>query len=333
METKEYIPFRIINKHSKEYVHADNDGRGDLRLHNVINDNCQLFYLENVSNNFRIRNLNSGYFVHGDKEGTQFLRQFYVKNDVCQLFELQNDKFINKHSKEYMHADKDGRGDLRFHNVSNDICQRFYLEYHNYNDFNTSINKFVNNTQELDNHLIDLYKPNRICGINNKNWIDISNNNNRMKPIFAYLKYIEKKVIPEGTEREHEFKKIKGTVKTWSISVNITTSIGASFKFVEASTSISLGYDYSQQISESIEETWRDKVTGPATYYVYQPVIVFALDQPNGYNYNPFGTNLIHLAGNNPFTTTVDMKAVVPEEAEYIIAKNKHIWNITSIIL
>lgn len=333
MEIKEYIPFRIINKNSGYYVHANDEGKSGLRMFNVINDKCQLFYFEKVNDNFRIRNLNTGYFVHGDNDGTQFLRQFYALNNICQLFESQNDKFINKNSKEYMHADNDGRGNIRFHNVPNDTCQRFNLIYHNYDNFNTSINKFINNTQELDNHLIDLYKPNRYCGINDKNWTDINNNNNRMKPIFAYLKYIEKKVIPEGTEREHEFKKIKGTVKTWTISVNITHSVGVNIGYAQSNTSISLGFDYSQQISETIEESWKDKVTGPATYYVYQPVIVFALDQPNGYNDNPFGTKLFHLTRNNPFTTTVNIQGVEPLEAEFIISKNKNKWNISSIIL
>lgn len=333
MELKEYIPFRIINKHSGEYVHADDEGKGKLRLHNVFNDKCQLFYFEKVNNNFRIRNLNSGYFIHGDNDGRGILRQFYVKNDVCQLFELQNDKFINKHSKEYMHADNDGRGDLRLHNISNDVCQRFYLEYHNHDIFESSINKFINNTQELDNYLVDMYNPNRYCGIKDKNWTDINNNQNKIKPIFAYLNYIETYSIPEGTQEEYTFEKIKGTVKTWSISVNITHSVGANIGFAQSNTSISLGFDYSSQISETIRQSWVKTVTGPVTYYVYQPVIVFALDQPNGYNDNPFGTKLFHVTRDKPFTTTTNIQGVEPNEAEYVIYKNKHTWNISSIIL
>lgn len=333
MEVKEYIPFRIINKNSGYYVHSDDEGKKNIRMYNEINDKCQLFYFEKISNNLKIRNLNSGYFIHCDDDGKGNVRQYYESNSVCQLFELKNDKFININSKYYIHADNDGRANLRMYNFQNNICQDFNLIYHNYDSFETSINKFVNNTQELDNYLVDLYNPNRYCGINNKNWTEISNNKNRMKPIFAYLKYIEKKLIPEGTIEKYIFKKIKGTVKTWSISVNITQSVEASIGFVQSNTSISLGFDYSNQISETVEQTWEKTVTGPVTYYVYQPVVVYALDQPVGYDNNPFGTKLLHVTRDNPFTSTVNMLAVEPNEAEYIISKNKNKWDISSIIL
>jgi hypothetical protein len=333
MEIEEYIAFRLINKNSGYYVHSDDEGKGSIRLYNEINDKCQLFYFEKINNGIRIRNLNSGYFIHCDDNGKGNLRQYYELNNICQLFELQNDKFINKNSKYYIHGDNDGKGNLRMYNISNDICQRFNLIYHNFDKIDTSIKKYINNTQELDNYLVDLDNPNRYCGINNKNWTDISNNKNRMKPIFAYLKYVEKKLVPGGMEQTYEFKKIKGTVKTWSISVNITQSVEASIGFAQSNTSISLGFDYSKQISEQTEETWTQKVTGPVTYYVYQPVIVFALDQPNGYNSNSFGTKLFHLTRNNPFTSTTNIQGVESNEADYIIAKNKEKWTISSIIL
>lgn len=151
MEVKEYIPFRIINKNSGYYVHSDDEGKKNIRMYNEINDKCQLFYFEKISNNLKIRNLNSGYFIHCDDDGKGNVRQYYESNSVCQLFELKNDKFININSKYYIHADNDGRANLRMYNFQNNICQDFNLIYHNYDSFETSINKFVNNTQELDN--------------------------------------------------------------------------------------------------------------------------------------------------------------------------------------
>jgi hypothetical protein len=333
MELKEYIPFRLISKNSGYYVHSDDEGKGNIRLYNEINDKCQLFYFEKINNSFKIKNLNSGYFIHCDDDGKGNVRQYYVNNNICQLFKLQNDKIINDNSNYYMHADDEGKGNLRMYNKSHDICQKFNLIYHNYDQINTSINKFIINTQELDNYLVDLENPNTYCGINNKNWLDINNERYKMKPIFAYLKYIEKKLVPSGMEQTYTFKKIKGSVKTWSISINITQSIEASIGPVQSNTSISLGFDYSKQISEQTEETWEQKVKGPVTFYVYQPVIVFALDQPNCYSDKPFGTKLFHLTRNNPFTINTNVQCLESSEVDYIIAKNKDKWSISSILL
>lgn len=333
MSVEEYIPFRLINKNSKYYIHSDDNGKGNIRLYNEINDKCQLYYFEKINNNLIIRNLNSGYFIHCDNNGKGNVRQYYAFNKICQTFEFKNNKIINDNSKYYMHADDNGKSNLRMYNYSNDICQSFDLIYQdNFNKTNVIINKFVNNTQELDSYLTNLNNPNIFCGINNKNWVGISNGN-QMKPIFAYLKYIQTHSVPNGMQQSYTFKKIKGSVKSWKVSVMVTQSIGANIGNVQSYTSISLGFEYNKELSEQTEESWTQTVTGPITYYVFQPVIVYALNQNKGSDDNPFGTRLLHLTKDNAFITKKQIKGLEPNEADYIIIKNKQKWDIESIIL
>jgi hypothetical protein len=43
--------FRLINTYSNYYVHADDDGTGNLRMYNEQNDICQLvvFYVKTTT--------------------------------------------------------------------------------------------------------------------------------------------------------------------------------------------------------------------------------------------------------------------------------------------
>ncbi|CAG8670010.1 10243_t:CDS:1, partial [Ambispora leptoticha] len=318
-----YRPFRLININSGYFVHSDDEGRGNIRMLNSPNSKCQLFYAEpQDGSGYTLRNLNSGYYVHCDDEGRSNVRQLFSSNDKCQVFYFNNEgRFISRNSGYYIHADDEGRANLRMLRDLNNKCQVFRIEYDSeYPSLDdVTIKSFIKNTQELDDYLINQDTDNRYCGIKDKNWTYLDDGNIRMKPIFSYLKYINKTIIPEKFEQEHTFEKIKGTVKTWNVSVKITQSISANIGVVESNTSIELGFSYTSQISEQTREEWKQKVTGPVTYWTFQPVIVFALQAIKGSSENPAGTKLIHLTKDSPFLVTKYKKGVDPREADIIV--------------
>lgn len=193
-------------------------------------------------------------------------------------------------------------------------------------NLNTAISKICNTTQQIDNHLIS-QNPNIYCGISNKKWIDIGGGY-KIKPIFAYLRYIDKKTVPDKTERKYTFTKEKGIERSWGISVEISQKISAGFKLVESETEIKLGFNYNETLTEKTTETWEDVVRGPADFTVYQPCVVYAI-----FNENPYETRLIHLLRNNPFTTTSNVEVLTSSQVEWIITKNKNIWEIDALCI
>ena len=77
--------YRIVNDHTRYYVHADDDGKGNLRLLNTPNSKCQVFELEQEGDTFRLKNKHSGFYIHADHDGTGNLRMYNEINNVCQL--------------------------------------------------------------------------------------------------------------------------------------------------------------------------------------------------------------------------------------------------------
>lgn len=187
----------------------------------------------------------------------------------------------------------------------------------------TTINIVCCNNQEIEENLISL-NPKPYCRISDKKWTYIEDKM-KMKPIFAYLKYIGKNSIPDGVEQTHTFEKQKGIVKSWSINVGIRQKISANFLAVESETEISLGFNYGKKISEVTTETWQERVTGPAEFVVFQPVIIFAVHQES-----PKGTKLMHILKDSPLTLNQTgkqpLKAVTSNQAEWIVSKNRSQW-------
>lgn len=186
-------------------------------------------------------------------------------------------------------------------------------------NLNTSISKLCNTTQQIDHELVS-QNPNIHCGISDKKWIYIGGGY-KIKPIFAYLRYIQTKTIPEKVETTYEFTKEKGIERSWGISLEISQKISAKFEICESETEIKLGFNYSEKITEKTTEIWTEKVTGPATFYIYQPCVVYSV-----FNEKPYETKLIHLFRNSPFTTTKYLELITSNQAEWIIAKNKNIY-------
>jgi hypothetical protein len=81
--------FKIVSLSSGYFAHGDNNGTGNLWLNNVIDDACQVFFLERGPTPFpswRIVNKSSGYFANADNDGTGNLWLHNVPNDASQLF-------------------------------------------------------------------------------------------------------------------------------------------------------------------------------------------------------------------------------------------------------
>lgn len=194
-------------------------------------------------------------------------------------------------------------------------------------DLNTNIKYMFPTTQKIDTHLIG-QNPNIYCGITNKNWYRIDSIY-KIKPIFAYLRYIDVQTIPDGTVREYTFIKEKGIERSWGVSVEISQKISGVFSSFESSTEIKLKFDYNEKITEKTIEQWKDTVTGPKDYYVYQPAVIYAIHNNN----NPYETRLLHLLKNTPFTTTNNINVLTSNQAEWIIAKNKEKWELEALCL
>lgn len=187
----------------------------------------------------------------------------------------------------------------------------------------TTIDTFCSNDQQIEENLVSL-NPKLYCGISDKN-PTLIDGGIKMKPVFAYLKFIEKRIIPEGVEQTHTFTKEKGIVKSWEVSVEIKEKISAKFFTLESETEISFGYNYGHELSEVTTETWEEKATGPAEFVVYQPVVIFAVHQES-----PTGTKLMHIAKNSPFTLNEKdhkLEAITPTQAEWIVSKNRSRWD------
>lgn len=96
-----------------------------------------------------------------------------------------------------------------------------------------------------------------------------------IKPIAGYLSYIGFKTIPCGTTITEKFEKKKGYKIGYSVSLEIQASIGANFKYCETSLSITTGFEYEEEISVEEVVIFEQTVTGPVTYLIYQPVILY----------------------------------------------------------
>ncbi|MCY1042307.1 hypothetical protein OV208_13360 [Corallococcus sp. bb12-1] len=95
------------------------------------------------------------------------------------------------------------------------------------------------------------------------------------KPIGALLEYISQRYIPDGTSSSHTFEKKKGYSSETSVSTEVKASVGVNILGCDASMEVTTGFTYTQGISSETTESWTDTVTGPATFYVYQAVLVY----------------------------------------------------------
>lgn len=97
-----------------------------------------------------------------------------------------------------------------------------------------------------------------------------------IKPIAAFLAYVDKKSVPKGVTSSYTITKKVGFQQEFGRTVEIEVSVSKGILGCDASLSVTTGFQYKSTITNETTESWTDTVTGPATYWVYQPVIVYA---------------------------------------------------------
>lgn len=154
---------------------------------------------------------------------------------------------------------------------------------------------------EIDNYLKNL-SPRQACWVDGDTvygdiYIGDQNWGTYSRPVFAYLDYVDRYPVPTGSNIEHTFTKRKGFTQTFTESVNVKYSVGAAIDIVNASSEISVGFEASQAWSSEVEESWTTTLQGPATFYTYQIVLVYAHRAtsaankfPNAFKYNKKST-------------------------------------------
>jgi hypothetical protein len=115
------------------------------------------------------------------------------------------------------------------------------------------------------------------------NWVTgkriIFNNttyNTLTKPVGAYMVYLKKEFIPQGISEKHAFTKRKGYTSSYTASIEIKATAGFNVFGCETSLEVTTGFSYTSTIEEETTETWERTVTGPAEFWTYQPVLVYA---------------------------------------------------------
>jgi hypothetical protein len=96
------------------------------------------------------------------------------------------------------------------------------------------------------------------------------------RPIFAYLRYVDRYPVAGGQTITHTFTKRAGFTYSFTASISTTTSVGASIDIVNVSSEISTGFSATKAWSHETEESWSTSLQGPATFYCYQIVLVYA---------------------------------------------------------
>ncbi|NET77312.1 MAG: hypothetical protein F6K60_15285 [Okeania sp. SIO1F9] len=95
------------------------------------------------------------------------------------------------------------------------------------------------------------------------------------KPIGAYLKYLNFYRIPEGIEQERVFTKKKGYRLGAEYSLEISATLGANIKAIEASGTVTHSFTFTAEMEVEQEESFTEKITGPINLRVYQPVLLY----------------------------------------------------------
>jgi hypothetical protein len=166
------------------------------------------------------------------------------------------------------------------------------------------------------------------------------------KPIAGYIKYLNKKYLPEGTTQSYEFTKRKGYTKEFSVSVEVKASVGANIMGCDTSLEITTGFSYTNTINSEIEEKWTTTVTGGKDYWTYQSVILYVSRIENNYdtksylnaqgidfkekgNYLYYPTSVYK---NSPQVLDVDIDPIDYEKLKtYLFNKGVEKWNNTKI--
>ncbi|MDJ0517022.1 MAG: hypothetical protein QNJ74_12460 [Trichodesmium sp. MO_231.B1] len=95
------------------------------------------------------------------------------------------------------------------------------------------------------------------------------------KPIGAYLKYIKNYSIPEGIEQSRTFTKKKGYRLGAEYSLEVSATIGANIKAIEASGTVTHSFTFTAEMEVEQEESFSETVTGPVELRLYQPVLLY----------------------------------------------------------
>ncbi len=97
-----------------------------------------------------------------------------------------------------------------------------------------------------------------------------------IRPVFTYLKYLRSIHMPEGLSTTTSISKTVGQSSTLSVDASITETIEGGIGIIEDSTefSLSVGFSHTWETSRTTEDSFT--ITGPASIYFYQPVVVMA---------------------------------------------------------
>lgn len=156
------------------------------------------------------------------------------------------------------------------HLKSSDMLSSFIADSYPWAHGNFEIDNYLNSLNPLpacwvegDTVYGDVY-------IGDQNWGTYT------RPIFAYLRYVDRYPVPSGSTVQHTFTKTRGFTYSFTESINMKYSVSANIDIVNASSEIDVGFSASQAWSEGTSETWSASLKGPATFYAYQIVLVYA---------------------------------------------------------
>ena len=201
---------------------------------------------------------------------------------------------------------------------------------------------------EIDNYLNAL-TPHQACWINGDTvngdiYIGDQNWGTYTRPIFAYLDYTGRKVVPENYEIEYTFTQKRGFSYSFTQEVKVSYSVGANIEIVNLSSNIEVGFSATQTWSQETEQSWKTTMKGPATFYCYQIHVVYAHCAttaankfPNAFPYHRINTvnewrkDLYYLSDVNKSTMVVTTSPVTPltwqQVQQYVLFDNWNSWN------
>ncbi|KAF2076122.1 hypothetical protein CYY_002584 [Polysphondylium violaceum] len=105
----------------------------------------------------------------------------------------------------------------------------------------------------------------------------------KVKPICAYMNYINSLTVPGTIEKTLEKK--NGYSSRFQTSVEIKAGVSAGIFGCNASLEVSTGFTYEETITSETTETWRE-ILESGSYVIYQNCVLYAywVQQPGGIN-------------------------------------------------
>jgi len=99
-----------------------------------------------------------------------------------------------------------------------------------------------------------------------------------IRPVYCFMQYIGKNYVPGGVSQSHTFTKRRGFTQSITVSASLSQEVSAGVEGIASSkTTVTLGFSSTTAFSEETEESWTQTVTGPASFWTYQPVVLYVL--------------------------------------------------------